>query len=130
MNYRDYVVEDESSRRGRQALLPHSGANLRNPTSLSADLFAFDEPSVEPSENYNISFTFEPSAVYITKRHNDDSAEIFLIVVFSSIASALLIIALLWRKYNKKRRHNAKTMSTSLEYADVEFGTTFVVFTD
>jgi hypothetical protein len=96
-----------------------------------------DELTIEPSENYDSSFTFTPSyyqtilpsTVYSTREYNDDYKETFLIVFFSSVAGVLFILFVLWYKYNMKK-NVIKSISKEkiyrksfIESLDEEFGT-------
>jgi hypothetical protein len=100
-----------------------------------------DELTVEPSENYDSSFTFtpsyyqtiSPSSVYINVKYNQDYKETILIVVFSSVAGVLFIFFVLWYKYNRKK-NIIKSISkeknyrkSSIENVDEEFGTRVIL---
>ena len=104
-----------------------------------------EEPSFEPTESYNTSFTFIPSyypsfypsfyqtispyMIYITRQDNHDYTEVILIVVFSSLASVLFILVILWYKYNRKKNSTKhfSIKSNSKETLDDNFGTLFVL---
>jgi hypothetical protein len=99
-----------------------------------------EEPSFEPTESYNNSFTFIPSfypsyyqtispyMIYITSQDNHYT-EVILIVVFSSLASVLFILFILWYKYNRKKNSTKSfsIKSNSKETLDDNFGTLFIL---
>jgi len=99
-----------------------------------------DDTTVEPSESYNVSFTFMPSyyetnmptMIYIDIQNNDDHKDTLLIVVLSSIACVLFIFFILWYKYNRKKNSTKKGLIkyisreiNSIETLDDDFGTIF-----
>ena len=112
-----------------------------------------EEESIEPSESpesYNTSFTVIPTH-YLTHfpthystnssfknindvKKNDNYGDTILVVICSSVVSALLILFLLWHKYNRRKSNKLQKKSIYKEskYSkssslDTEFGTPFVL---
>ena len=92
------------------------------------------EQTFEPSEISNRVFTVipsyypsyyrtvSPSTIYITRQHNNDYTERLLIIIFSSLASTLFILFVLWYKYNRKN-----TKKFPIKKIDYDFGTRFIL---
>ena len=93
-----------------------------------------DEPSMEPSESSNRFFTVipsyypsyyrtvSPSTIYMTRQHNNDYTETLLIIIFSSLATTLFILFVLWYKYNRKN-----TKKIPIKKLDYDFGTRIIL---
>jgi hypothetical protein len=94
------------------------------------EIVKLEDTTDEPSESSNRVFTVipsyyrtvSPSTIYMTRQHNNDYTETLLIIIFSSLATTLFILFVLWYKYNRKN-----TKKNPIKKLDYDFGTRIIL---